>query len=173
MRASEHAFACATSAKVCAYAVHAVLVHSTLCLANATSARNPASKLLQIQPMSTTSSLYDRLGGEAGIQALVIAFYTSVMTDPELAPFFRHTAIDKLHAMQREFFAMALGGPVAYSGRPLAHVHHGRGIATHHFSRFVEHLVSTLEELGVDDAEAEQVIDRINSYANEITGTSY
>lgn len=123
--------------------------------------------------MSTTESLYEKLGGDAGIESLVIAFYVRVMADPELAPFFRHNSVEKLHHMQREFFAMALGGPVSYSGRPMAHVHHGRGISTHHFSRFVEHLVETLEEQGVDDNEAEQVIDRINSYANEITGTSY
>lgn len=123
--------------------------------------------------MSTTPSLYDQLGGDAGVESLVVAFYVRVMADPELSPFFRHTSIETLHMMQREFFTMALGGPVSYSGKPLAHVHHGRGITTHHFSRFVEHLVDTLEDLGVDDAEAEMVIDRINAYANDVTGTSY
>lgn len=122
--------------------------------------------------MDSTPSLYDRLGGQDGIQALVIAFYTRVMTDPELSPFFRHTEIGKLHHMQSEFFTMATGGPASYTGMPLAHVHHGRGITGFHFSRFVEHLVATLEELGVIDAEAEQVIERINSYANEVTGVS-
>lgn len=123
--------------------------------------------------MNPAPSLYDRLGGEEGIKSLIISFYTRVMTDPDLGPFFRHTSIEKLHLMQREFFAMALGGPVNYTGAPISHVHHGRGITTHHFGRFVEHLVTTLEDLGVDQAESHQVIDRINSYANEITGTSY
>lgn len=123
--------------------------------------------------MNPSPTLYDKLGGESGIESLVIAFYVRVLADPELAPFFRDTSVEKLHSMQREFFAMALGGPISYSGRPLAHVHHGRGITTHHFSRFVEHLVETLEDLGIEDAEAEEVIDRINSYTNEITGTSY
>lgn len=123
--------------------------------------------------MSQTSSLYERLGGSAGIEELVIAFYVRVLADPELAPFFRDTSLDKLHAMQREFFTMALGGPVSYSGRPLAHVHHGRGITSKHFARFVECLMQTLEDRGVSEAEASEVIDRINSYANEVTGTSY
>lgn len=123
--------------------------------------------------MNSTPTLYDKLGGKAGVESLVIAFYVRVMTDPDLSPFFRTTSIEKLHHMQTEFFTAALGGPVSYSGKPLGHAHHKRGITTHHFSRFVEHLVETLEDQGVDDAEAEQVIDRINSYANEITGTSY
>ena len=123
--------------------------------------------------MSQESSLYDRLGGDAGIGSLVTAFYVRVLADPELAPFFRHTPLDTLHAMQHEFFAMALGGPVSYSGKPIAHVHHGRGITTRHFSRFVECLVQTLEDKGVSEAETAAVIDRINSYANEVTGESY
>ncbi len=123
--------------------------------------------------MNSTPSLFEKLGGREGIESLVIAFYTRVMTDPELAPFFRQTDIGKLHHMQSEFFSMATGGPGSYSGTPIAHIHHGRGITGHHFASFVKHLMDTLEELGVDDAEAGQVIDRINSHANEVTGTSY
>lgn len=123
--------------------------------------------------MSITPTLYERLGGESAINALVVSFYVRVMKDPELAPFFRNTSIEKLHAMQREFFAMALGGPIAYSGRPLAHAHHGKGITIQHFARFVGHLVETLAELEISNADADEVIDRINGYANEITGTSY
>jgi hemoglobin len=123
--------------------------------------------------MSTSPTLYEKLGGESAIETLVIAFYVRVMGDPELAPFFRNTSLEKLHSMQRDFFTMALGGPVSYSGRPLAHVHHGRGITAAHFSKFVGHLLATLEEQGVSESEARDVIDRINSYANEITGVSY
>ncbi len=121
----------------------------------------------------STTSLYEKLGGEAGIESLIIAFYVKVMADPELAPFFRHTTIEKLHEMQKEFFTMALGGPDLYSGRTLAEAHHGRGIRPQHISRFVRHLLSTLEDEGVSDVEAREVCDRINLHANEITGVSY
>lgn len=120
-----------------------------------------------------TPSLYERLGGEDMISALIPAFYVRVLADPGLAPFFSHTALDKLHAMQREFFVMATGGPIQYSGRPLAHAHHGRGITRQHFSQFTGHLVETLLDMGVTQEEADEVIERINLMANEITGTSY
>lgn len=123
--------------------------------------------------MDASPSLYDRIGGEETIDMLIPAFYAKVLADPDLAPFFRETTMDKLHAMQREFFAMALGGPVAYSGRSLAHAHHGRGIQTSHFARFVEHLVETLRDIGISESEADEVIARIDTFANEITGTSY
>lgn len=107
------------------------------------------------------------------ITALIPAFYVRVLADPELAPFFKHTELEKLHAMQREFFVMATGGPIQYSGRPLAHTHHGRGITQQHFARFTGHLVETLLDLDVTQDEADEVIERINAMTNEVVGTSY
>ena len=118
-------------------------------------------------------SLYERLGGEDMITALIPAFYVRVLADPELGPFFKHTELEKLHAMQREFFVMATGGPSQYSGRPLAHTHHGRGITKHHFARFTGHLVETLLDMAVTREEADEVIERINAMTNEIVGASY
>ncbi len=118
-------------------------------------------------------SLYERLGGADMIAALIPAFYVRVLADPELGPFFKHTELEKLHAMQHEFFVMATGGPLEYSGCPLAHTHHGRGITQQHFARFTGHLVETLLDMGVTQEEADEVIERINAMANEIVGTSY
>ena len=123
--------------------------------------------------MSSSPTLYERLGGEAGVESLVTAFYDRVLQDPELEPFFRNTPVAHLRSMQKEFFAMSLDGPVTYSGRPLAWVHHGRGITARHFSLFVDHLLATIGTLGIGDAEAREVISRINTFANEITGASY
>jgi hemoglobin len=118
-------------------------------------------------------SLYERLGGEKMIAALVPAFYVRVLADPELNPFFKHTSMEKLHAMQHEFFVMATGGPLTYTGRPLGMAHHGRGITLHHFSRFTNHLVETLLDMGASQQDMDEVIQRINTTVNEITGTSY
>ncbi len=123
--------------------------------------------------MSDNQTLFDRIGGESAIESLIIDFYVRVMADPELAPFFRSSSLEKLHGMQREFFSMALGGPVAYTGRPLAHVHHGRGITTGHFSRFGGHLLATLENMGISESESAEVVERINHYTNEVVGISY
>lgn len=123
--------------------------------------------------MNTDTTLYDKVGAASGIESLVLAFYVKVLADPELAPFFRSASFEKLYAMQREFFAMALGGPVEYTGASLAQAHHGRGISSHHFSLFATHLLETLKEHGLPDEDASEVIERLNHFANEITGTSY
>ena len=122
---------------------------------------------------SPSLSLYDRLGGAAAIDSLIEAFYVRVLADPKLAPFFAETPMERLQAMQKQFFSMALGGPDEYSGRAMGHVHHGRGITKAHFAHFVEHLIETLKDIGVEDADTDAVIEHINTFTNEITGTSY
>lgn len=115
-------------------------------------------------------TLFERVGGEQMIAEVVDGFYDRVLADPELKPFFRNTSIDKLRSMQREFFGAALDGPVTYTGKPLSHVHHGRGITKHHFTLFVNHLLDTLRDRGINDQDVTDIISRIRIYADEITG---
>lgn len=122
---------------------------------------------------ATNLSLYERLGGESAIESIVKAFYDRVLADVDLKPFFEKTSMDNQRFMQHEFLCAALGGPMTYTGKPLAHAHQGRGITTLHFAKFIEHLLETLRDLGVSDEDADAVISRVNTYANEITGASY
>ncbi len=117
------------------------------------------------------TSLYDRIGGESGIIRLVDTFYDRVLSDPELKSFFEHAPMEKLLRMQREFFAMATGGPIVYSGRPLRQVHHHLAISRRDFQRYTECLIATLET-EFSDLSREDVLDliaKINLYADEIT----
>jgi hemoglobin len=115
-------------------------------------------------------TLFERVGGEKAIAELINEFYDRVLTDPELMPFFKDTAVDKLRRMQREFFSAALDGPITYTGRPLSHVHHGRGITKHHLARYVDHLIDTLRSRDITDQDVNDIISRISTYAGEITG---
>ena len=115
-------------------------------------------------------TLFERIGGEQMIAEVVDDFYDRVLADPELKPFFWNTTIDKLRSMQREFFGAALDGPITYTGKPLSHVHHGRGITKHHFTLFVNHLLDTLRDRGINDQDVTDIIGRISTYADEITG---
>ena len=84
--------------------------------------------------MSTENqTLFERIGGKHVIATLIHEFYDRVVADPELKPFFTETSMDKLRRMQRQFFSAALDGPITYTGKPLGHIHHGRGISRHHF----------------------------------------
>ncbi|HEU4543355.1 MAG TPA: group 1 truncated hemoglobin [Jiangellaceae bacterium] len=96
-------------------------------------------------------SPYQRLGAEGGISAAIDKFYELVLEDPSLAPFF--TDVD-MPAQKRHmvfFLSAATGGPDKYEGRDMAAAHAGHNITDAHFERVVEHLVATLQGLGVPD----------------------
>jgi hemoglobin len=115
-------------------------------------------------------TLYERIGGEAAVAQLIDDFYDRVLADPELKPFFKNTSMDKLRRMQREFFSAALDGPITYTGKPLSHVHYGRGITKHHLALYVNHLIDSLRRYEIDEQDVTDIISRINTYAGEITG---
>jgi hemoglobin len=115
-------------------------------------------------------TLYDRIGGHDTVSRLIVGFYQRVLADPDLRPFFEDVPVDKLTHMQSEFFATALDGPLEYTGRPLHEVHAGLGIRPRHLKLFLDHLLETLEEFDVSRDDRYDIVSRINTYADEITG---
>lgn len=126
--------------------------------------------------MKTTTkdeSIYDRIGGEDGIAQLVESFYERILKDPILSPFFKEVPMDKLERMQREFFAMATGGPADFSGRPLAHVHKHLAIGNKEFQLFTNHLMATLNETtSLSEKDVMDLISRVNIEIGELTNHS-
>lgn len=115
-------------------------------------------------------TLYEKVGGEEAIDAVVTEFYQRVFADPELSPFFEGIDAERLRCMQREYFARALDGPSEYTGRSLREAHAGLGIRPRHLTRFVDHLMAVLEQQGLDEKDRYEVCTRINLLAEEITG---
>ena len=123
-----------------------------------------------MQSTSDDSTLYARLGGEPGIAKLLMDFYGHILDDKELASFFENVEMDKLISMQKELFSSALGGPHTYTGKPLKEVHANRGITLHHFQRFREHLLSTLQDAGVPVEDIQEVVRRVTAMRKEVLG---
>ena len=103
-------------------------------------------------------TLFQHIGGEETIKKLITPFYQKVFTDSILGPFFVNTSLEKLTRMQEQFFTIALGGPEPDTEISLFQAHQGRGIQQEHLTRFTEHLLDTLREVGVDDNDASAVV---------------
>lgn len=122
--------------------------------------------------MGEQSGLFERIGGERGVTAMVDAFYRRVLADSELSPFFQGVGMDRLRNMQNQFFSVALGGPVFYTGHPISHAHEGLGIKPKHLQIFLEHFFETVSELDLSKHDQMEIIDRINLYADQVTQTT-
>jgi hemoglobin len=84
-------------------------------------------------------SIFESIGGEPALVAVVDDFYVRVLDDPQLAGFFAGANMPKLKGKQVEFFAAALGGPDIYEGGTMRQVHAGRGISQANFDKVAYH----------------------------------
>ncbi len=99
-------------------------------------------------------SLYERLGGQAAVDAAVDKFYPKVLADDRINYFFDNTDMTKQSGKQKAFLTMAFGGPNGYTGMDMrkGHAHLlERGLNDSHFDAVVENLGNTLKEMGVAD----------------------
>jgi hemoglobin len=99
-------------------------------------------------------SLYERLGGDAALQAAVVGLYEKVMADPVLVPYFAELEMDAQTKKMIGFMKMAMGGSHEYSGRDLRTAHRPlveKGMGERHFDAVVTHLEATFEELSISE----------------------
>jgi hemoglobin len=117
------------------------------------------------------SSLYERLGGEAAVEAAVGRFYDKVMGDASLAPYFDGLAMSALIAKQIAFLTMVFGGPNTYTGRDLRSAHAGlvkHGLGDAEFDAVATHLKTTLQELGVSATLIGEVLTLVESTRKDV-----
>ncbi len=103
------------------------------------------------------SSLYERLGGEAAVDAAVDKFYDKVLADERINGFFENLDMVAQANKQKAFLTMVFGGPNDYSGKDMRAGHAHLGLNEEHFDAVVENLASTLTELGVGNADIQEV----------------
>jgi hemoglobin len=96
-----------------------------------------------------TQSLYERIGGEAAVDAAVDVFYRKVLADPRISHHFESTDMDAQRAKQKAFLTFAFGGPNGYSGRDMRTAHAKLSLGEGDFDAVMENLGATLMELEV------------------------
>ena len=123
--------------------------------------------------MSTTPTLFRRLGGMLSIDAAVDAFYDRVIADPELAPFFERVDLRDQRRHQKAFLAMALGGPLRSGRRSLADAHAALAIDDHHVDLVLGHLATVLAALGVTPPLLDEVSTAVESLRDDLLGRTH
>jgi len=104
-----------------------------------------------------SGSLYQRIGGDAAVDAAVESFYRKVLSDDSIAHFFESTDMDSQIAKQKAFLTMVFGGPNSYTGKDMREAHKHMPLDEAHFDAVVGHLAATLQELGVADSEIQEI----------------
>ena len=112
----------------------------------------------QAQAQMMQKTLYERLGGQPAIVAVVDDFVGNVAKDKRINKFFAHTDIANLKAKLVEQICAGTGGPCTYTGRDMKTAHAGLGIRSRDFNALVGDLAKTLKKFKVPKKEQGELV---------------
>jgi hemoglobin len=108
--------------------------------------------------------LWDRLGGEPAVKAVVHDFVMAAATDPKVN-FFRDgmykldaAGVAKLERLLVELISAVTGGPLKYTGRDMKTSHAGMKITEEEFGALAGDLIATLKKFKVPQAEIDELV---------------
>ena len=105
--------------------------------------------LLLAAPAKAVTTLYDQLGGQAGLAAIVEHMVALVTTDARTKDDFDNINLDRLKGRLRDFICQVADGPCTYKGRPMAAAHEGLDLTQAKFNAVAEDLQTAMEQTGV------------------------
>jgi hemoglobin len=120
-------------------------------------------------------SLYERLGGEAAISAVIDDFVARVAADARINGKFAKSDIERVKFHLKEQVCAVTGGPCKYTGNSMTKAHHNMKVTEGEFNALVEDLVATLDKFNVPAKEKGEVLAALGplkSQIVEVNGTA-
>jgi hemoglobin len=114
------------------------------------------------------ASLYERLGGQAAIEAVVEDFVARCAGDDRINGKFARTDVSRLQKMLIDQVCEATGGPCTYAGRDMKETHNGMGVTAGEFDALVGDLVATLNQLEVPQPEQDELLGLLGPMRGDI-----
>jgi hemoglobin len=115
-------------------------------------------------------SLYDRLGGQPAITAVVDDFIGNVASDNRINARFAKANIPRLKQRLVELISSGTGGNVTYTGRDMRSAHDGMFITDADFDALVEDLVKSLDSFKVPEKEKGELLGILGPMKPQIVG---
>jgi hemoglobin len=114
------------------------------------------------------ASLYERLGGQAAIEAVITDFVARCAGDDRINGKFARTDVPRLQKMLVDQVCEATGGPCTYAGRDMKETHDGMGVTAGEFDALVGDLVATLNQFEVSQPEQDELLGLLGPMRGEI-----
>ncbi|WP_089698036.1 group I truncated hemoglobin [Halogranum gelatinilyticum] len=117
-----------------------------------------------------SQTVYNEIGGQAAVEAVVDDFYDRVLSDDQLVHFFDDQDMAELRAHQVQFISAVAGGPVDYTGDDMREAHEHLDISESDFAAVAEHLEAALRANGVDDDNVEAILSEVAALKAPVLG---
>lgn len=124
-------------------------------------------------PQLDRRPLYEQLGGEAGLAALVDRFLQELARDPDAAPQFRGADVKRFRAQLTLHLCQTFDGPCRYEGASLSEVHRGMEISQREFNAVVEDLWRAMESLRIPTPVQNRVLARLAPLREQVVGQTH
>ena len=118
--------------------------------------------------MAHEKSLYDRLGGQPAVNAVVDDFAGRVLADKRINAKFAKSDPTRLVANLKTFVAQASGGPKLYKGQTMTAAHHNMGVTDAEFGALVEDLSASLDKFNVPAKEKGELLGALGPLGPQI-----
>ncbi len=121
------------------------------------------------------ASLYERLGGEDGIIAIVDDVVEAHMNNPAISARFlpykeRPEYLDQVKKHTVNFFCAGSGGPHEYGGRDMVTTHTGMNINATEYMHVMDDAMAVLDKHEIDDQTKKDVLMIFYSLKEQIIG---
>lgn len=113
-------------------------------------------------------SLYERLGGEAAISAVVDDFLGRCVADPAIKGRFIGANVPGLRRGLIALIGQASGGPQVYKGLDMKTAHAGMGVTDAEFDALVADLVASLDKLKVGAKEKDELLGALGPMRKDV-----
>lgn len=100
-------------------------------------------------PGRAADTLYDSLGGQAGVAAIARDTVALIMADDRIKADFDNINLDRLRNRLRDQICQLAGGPCTYRGRSMAASHAGLQTTQAKFNAVAEDLQAAMDQAGV------------------------
>jgi hemoglobin len=118
------------------------------------------------------ATLFERIGGDAAVNAAVDRFYQIVLADERILHFFAGIDMVKQAGHQKAFLKYAFGGTANYPGRSMRKAHEKlvreMGLNDSHFNAVLDNLGKALRDLKVSDSMIAEVVAFAETTRNDV-----
>lgn len=128
----------------------------------------PAGSAIAGNAAHADASLYQALGGKAGITAIVDTLLNNVADDTRIVHYFADVNIRHVHHGLITMFCMVSGGPCTYTGESMADTHRGLHVTAAAYNAMVEDLQAAMAQLKVPLAAQNGLLAQLAAMRNQI-----
>jgi len=119
-------------------------------------------------PAFADGTLYDDMGGKAGMDRIVDVSVDNYLADPRINEIFSESNIDRIRMELKDQFCQLAGGPCVYKGHDMVITHKGLHLTNANFNALVEDLQDAMRKCDIPFATQNRFLALLAPYQHQV-----